>query len=95
MKFFLGTMFLVAAANMIGCVGTAADEEAVNAAGVTPATEQAEETKTEQIRVEEPRVEERTTVSACTAAELAACRRQDPFGSGCEIYNGKVVCLFE
>jgi hypothetical protein len=42
-----------------------------------------------------PKAEPDTTIKACTPAELAACRRADPFGSGCIVENGKVVCLYE
>ena len=103
MKTFFGMMLLLAATNAVACVGAPVDDED----STEPTTKaQAAELGTEPRETAEPKVEQAdsekgpetikpNTIGSCTPAELANCRRQDPYGSGCEIYNGKVICLFE
>jgi hypothetical protein len=96
------TMLLVLAAGSLGvaaCAGAPTEEVASTAAPVTAEAE-ALHVNASEVRFlseEEAQVEElkATSVRNCTPAELANCRRQDPFGSGCAIINGVVTCLFE
>ncbi len=84
MKTLFTMMLVLAATNAVACVGAPLDEEEEAA----EATNAPSESKAGDVKAE-------TTNAACTAAELAACRKADPYGSGCIIENGHPLCLFE
>ena len=94
MKTLFGMMLLLAATNAVACIGAPLDEEEGTAEATTAQTDEpkAEPTEAAQAKPGEAKVE--TTSGVCTAAELAACRRADPYGSGCAIENGHPICLF-
>jgi hypothetical protein len=107
MKTYFAMMLLVAASAVgaVACVGAPEEGVESSAAPVTaaPAAAEGDALKVKDVEVgflseEEARAEmhkSNASYAACTAAELANCRRQDPYGSGCMIRDGKVVCLFE
>jgi hypothetical protein len=97
--YFAMTLALAASSlGIVACVGAPAEEVESNAAPIVAEAEGHKVNATEvRFLSEEEASAERLTansISACTPAELANCRRQDEYGSGCEIYNGRVTCLF-
>ena len=102
MKTYFAMMLLVAASSIgaVACVG-APEEGAESTAAPLKGTEaeglKVNESEVGFISVAEAREEMHGSneIAVCTAAQLAACKRQDPYGAGCMIRNGKVQCIFE
>jgi hypothetical protein len=94
MKNVFGMTLLLASFGLAAC-GSAPGEGVDSTGGAAPATASTVEPKVELRKISELKPD--TTFAACTAAEREACERKDPggFGSGCEIENGRVICLLE
>ena len=93
MKTIFSAIFFLAAASTVACGGApieSGEPAAKENTAATPNTA-AEETKTETGNVHSD-----TVYGTCTPAELRHCINTDPggFGSGCELVNGKPLCLY-